>query len=100
MSDLTRRSFLTGTAGAAAGAALWSGPIKAAAAGTAPGEQPPASSSEEVAAAEAAEAAEGVVLYVRSAGGDVVVMADDTSIEVRDPALLRAVARTLKSAKG
>ena len=94
MTDLSRRSFLAGSAGVAAGATVLGGAVSPALAG-ATGVGSASSSSA------GADLAHGVVVYVRdAAAGDVVVMADQASTQVTDPALVAAVARALHAARG
>jgi hypothetical protein len=90
MSDLSRRSFLAGSAGVAAGATVLGGAVAPALAGA----------SVSAGAAAAGGSPDGVLVYVRdAAAGDVVMMADQASTSVTDPALVAAVARALQAAR-
>jgi len=93
MSELTRRSFLAGSAGVASGAALLSGPLGATAGRTAT-TSGPGKDGRHLATAD------GAVVYVRDADdGGVLLMIGERSVEVRDRKLVRAVADALKDAE-
>ena len=93
MSELTRRSFLAGSAGVASGAALLAGPLAATG-----GAQ--ASKHSELRGRRDLTKADGAVVYVRDAGqGGVLLMIGERSVEVSDRKLVRAVADALKDAE-
>ncbi|MGD9701322.1 MAG: hypothetical protein AB7Q42_14650 [Acidimicrobiia bacterium] len=98
MSELTRRSFLAGSAGAATGAILLAGARTASATDSEPavtGLRPRSYGGG------GDTSTDGVVVYVRdAAAGNVLVMAGEESIEVTDPKLVKAVARALRNGEG
>lgn len=91
MTDLSRRTFLAGSAGVAAGASVFAGVATATGGSGASTATYPDDGS--------AALADGVVVYVRDAGaGEVLVMADQASAQVTDPALVAAIGRALAGA--
>jgi hypothetical protein len=100
MSELSRRSFIAGSAGAATGVVLLAGPRGASAAESAPAATDLPSLGRSAAGVDAA-AATGVVVHVRdAANGRVLVMAGEQSIEVEDHTLVHAVAQALRDGEG
>jgi hypothetical protein len=99
MSGLSRRSFLAGSAGAATGVVLLTGPHGASAAGAEPAATDVRARRSGAAADDAS--ANGVVVHVRdAAAGRVLVMAGEQSIEVEDHTLVQAVAQALRVGEG